>query len=95
MNTEVARHFQDHVAIARETAKKLRLGTNITTAVEEVWRIFERMIYLTRNNGPLWQRPWPNARLVAVCRLLRFEHAPEARHLARVSEHLHPFGVKP
>ena len=24
-------------------------------------------IYLTRNKGPLWERPWPNWRLVVVC----------------------------
>jgi H+-transporting ATPase len=93
-------------------------------------------IYLTRNTGALWQRPWPNWRLlvaaegtqvvgtlaavygwfvtpigwayallvwayaiawllvnsvvkIAVYRLLGLEHAPQARHLARVAERLH------
>jgi len=96
-------------------------------------------IYLTRNTGPLWQRPWPSWRLVvatettqvagtlaavygwfvapigwtmalavwgyalawllvnsaikmAAWRLLRLEHAPQARHLARVAARLQPFG---
>jgi H+-transporting ATPase len=95
-------------------------------------------IYLTRNVGALWARPWPSWKLVAAAegtqvrgtlaavygwfvapigwtnalgvwvyaiawllansalkiatyRLLRLEHAPQARHLARVDAALQPF----
>jgi H+-transporting ATPase len=96
-------------------------------------------IYLTRNTGALWQRPWPDWKLVvaaegtqvlgtlaavygwfvspigwsyalgvwgyalawllvnsalkiATYRLIHLEHAPEARHLARMGAPLHPLG---
>jgi H+-transporting ATPase len=98
-------------------------------------------IYLTRNTGMFWDKPWPSWKLVvaaestqvlgtlaavygwfvtpigwryallvwayalawllvnnvvkiAAYRLLRLEHAPEARHLARVAAPLHPFAGK-